>query len=357
MPIVYAGVNDGAISNTDNVSWAATRDATSGDNVNSASAIISPAFGSEGTGVGAAGSYLVARCFYQFDVSAITSALESAVLNIFVGAGGGEDIRIVRMGRNFGTLEFANFSEITGLVAGATMAGNVTDYVDSVRAHTVTSGYNVITLNATAREQIVYNGNFNIAIVGNTYDYLNVDPGTGGENVGGLVYNDFPGTSFDCFLEYEYPVASKSALAGSDFTRNQLRNKTAITAGLTENTLYEVVAVNNSPNQVYLTMEGDNLFRKPGETSPGFHIQTTNSVSGSNVINYIQENPHASFILAGATGSFASSSFLISSSVGTGERIGNTILIMATNGLAYDTLDPTNSGSITGVDVEIFDLT
>ena len=357
MPIVYAGVNDGAISNTDNVSWAATRDATSGDNVNSASAIISPAFGSEGTGVGAAGSYLVARCFYQFDVSAITSALESAVLNIFVGAGGGEDIRIVRMGRNFGTLEFANFSEITGLVAGATMAGNVTDYVDSV--HTQTTNYQTITLNAQARADILAgnNGNFNICIVGNTYDYLNVDPGAGGNNTGGFVFNDFPGTSFDCFLEYEYPVASKSALAGSDFTRNQLRNKTAITTGLTENTLYEVVAVNNSPNQVYLTMEGDNLFRKPGETSPGFHIQTTNSVSGSNVINYIQENPHASFILAGATGSFASSSFLISSSVGTGERIGNTILIMATNGLAYDTLDPTNSGSITGVDVEIFDLT
>ena len=357
MPIVYAGENDGLISNTDNVSWAATRDATSGDNVNSAASNISPAFGTQGTGVGSAGNWGVFRSFYQFDVSAITSTLESAVLNIFVSSGVGSTFRIVRVGRNFTNLEFTNFDAITGFVAGATMAGNVTDYIDSV--HTTTDGFNVITLNAQARADILAgnNGNFNICIVGNTYDYLNVDPGAGGSNAGGLVMNNFTGTSFDCFLEYEYSVASKSALAGSDFTRNQLRNKTAITAGLTENTLYEVVAVNNSPNQVYLTMEGDDLFRKPGEAGKGFHIETTNSVSGSNVINYIQENPHASFILAGATGSFASSSFLISSSVGTGERIGNTILIMATNGLAYDTLDPTNSGSTTGVDFEIFDLT
>ncbi len=350
MPIVYAGVNDGLVSNQDNVSWAATRDATSGNAVITGAATGNPSFGSQGTGVGAAGYTTVVRSFYQFDVSAVTTTLESAVLNIYVGSGAG-DFRIVKMGSNFSSLVLGDFDEMTGFVAGDTMAGNVIDYIDS--AHTVTSGYNVITLNATAREQIVYNGNFNIAIVGNTYDYLNVDPGTGGENVGGLVYNDFPGTSFDCFLEYEYPVASKSALAGSDFTRNQLRNKTAITAGLTENTLYEVVAVNDSPNQVYLTMEGDNLFRKPGETSPGFHIQTTNSVSGSNVINYVQENPHASFILAGAS----SSSFLISSSVGTGTRVGNSISVMATNGLYYSTLDPTTSGSVGGVNVEIFDLT
>ena len=351
MPIVYAGANDGVISNTDNVDWATTRDATNGDNVNNAGSIIAPAYGSEGTGIGAAGYTLVARSFYQFDVSAITSALESAVLNIYVGSGTG-DIRIVRMGRNFGTLAFGNFGEITGLVTGSTMAGNVTDYVDSV--HTTTSAYQTITLNTQARADILAgnNGNFNICIVGNTYDYLNVDPGTGGSNTGGFVFNDFPGTTFDCFLEYEYPVVSKNALAGSDFTRTQLRDRTAITAGLTENTLYEVLTVNDSPNQVYFTMEGDNLFRKPGETSPGFHIQTTNSVSGSNVINYVQENPHASFILAGAS----SSSFLISSSVGTGTRVGNSISVMATNGLYYSTLDPTTSGSVGGVNVEIFEI-
>ena len=354
MPIVYAGANDGVVSNTDNVDWATTRDAASGDSYNTVSAIIAPAFGSEGTGIGAAGSYMVARCFYQFDVSAITSALESAVLNIYVGSGTG-DIRIVKMGGNFTSLTWSNFSDIKGLTAGATMAGNVQDYVDSV--HTTTSAYQTITLNAQARADILaggFGGDFNICIVGNTYDYLNVDPGAGGSNTGGFVFNNFPGTSFDCFLEYEYAAASsKSALAGSDFTRTQLRDRTPITTGLTENTLYEVVAVNDSPNQVYLTMEGDDLFRKPGETGKGFYIETTNSVSGSNVINYIQENPHASFILAGAS----SSSFLISSSVGTGERVGNTISVMATNGLYYSTLDPTTSGSVGGVNVAIFDLT
>ena len=100
-------------------------------------------------------------------------------------------------------------------------------------------------------------------------------------------------------------------------------------------------------------MEGNDLFRKPGETTPGFHIQTTDSVSGSNVIDYVQENPHASFILAGAS----SSSFLMSSSVGTGERPGNSIIMMATNNLTYSTLDPTSSGSALGANVEIFDLT
>ena len=45
MPIVYAGVNDGVISNTDNVDWATTRDAASGDSVNTAGPIIGTAYG------------------------------------------------------------------------------------------------------------------------------------------------------------------------------------------------------------------------------------------------------------------------------------------------------------------------
>ena len=358
MPIVYAGVNDGAISNTDNVNWATTRDAVNGDSVNTAGSIVSPAYGTEGTGIGSAGSYLVARSFYQFDVSAITSPLASATLNIFVGSGTGKTFRIVKMARNFTNLTFGNFGEMKGFVTGSSMAGNVTDYVDSV--HTSTSAYNVITLNAEARADILAgnSGNFNIAIVGNEFDYLNIDPGTGGNNTGGFVFNNFPGTSFDCYLEYELaPAAAKSPLAGSDFTRTQLRDKTLITAGLTEGTLYEVLTINNSPNQVYLTMEGDSLFKIPGITKKGFEIETTNSNSGSNVINVVKEAPHASFILAGATGSFSSASFLISSSADTGTRIGNSISIMATNGLSYNTLDPTNSGSAIGVTVEIFDLT
>ena len=356
MPIVYAGVNDGIISNTDNVDWATTRDAASGDSVNTAGPIIGSAYGSQGTGIGTSGNWTVIRAFFQFDVSAITSPLASATLNVYVGSGTGKTLRLVKMGRNFSTLAFGNFSEITGLVAGASMAGNVTDYVDSV--HTSTAAYNIITLNAQARADILAgnNGNFNVALVGNEFDYLNVDPGVGGDNVGGLVFNDFPGTTFDCYLEYELAASGKSALAGSDFTRQQLRDKTLITAGLTEDTLYEVLTINNSPNQVYLTMEGNDLFRKPGETEAGFHIETTTSNSGSNVIDYVQETPHASFILAGATGSFSSASFLISSSAGTGTRVGNSVSIMATNGLAYNTLDPTNSGSVSGVTVEIFEL-
>ena len=355
MPRVYAGINDGVISNTDNVSWAATRDATSGDSVLTNSLILGTSYGGQGTGIGTAGYWSVWRSYFQFDVSAITDPLESAILNMYF-ISSGKKFKIVRMERNFTTLDVDNFAELGGFVAGATMAGNVTDYIDGVG--TDSSGFNVITLNAQARADMLAgnNGNFNIAVVGYTYDYLNVEPDAGDSNVGGLVYNDFPNQTFDCYIDYEYPVASKSALAGGDFTRTQLRDKTLITAGLSENTLYEVVAVNNSPNQVYLTMEGDNLFRKPGETTKGFHIETTNSVSGSNVINYIQENPHASFILAGATGSFASASFLISSSVGSGERGGNSILVTATNGLAYDTLDPTNSGSTTGINFEIFDI-
>jgi hypothetical protein len=353
MPTVYAATNDGTISNNDNVDWATTRDAASGDTVNTAGSIIAPAYGTQGTGIGGAGYWGVYRSFFQFDVSAITDAISSAVLNIYIASGVGSTLRIVRMGRNFGTLGVGNFGEMTGFLAGSTMAGNVTDYIDSV--HTTTSGYNAITLNAQARADILTGniGNFNIAIVGNTYDYLNIDPGAGGSNIGGLVHNDFPGTTFDCYLEYEYPVASKNALAGSDFTRQQLRDKTKLTAGLAEDTLYEVLTVNNSPNQVYFTMEGDNLFRKPGEAGKGFYIETTNSASGSNVINHVQEAMHASFILAGATGSFSSASFLISSSAGTGTRTGNTIEIMATNSSVIQK----KSESAIGVTVEIFDLT
>ena len=55
MPIVYAGANDGLVSNQDNVNWAATRDATSGDSVLTNSLILGTSYGGQGTGIGTAG--------------------------------------------------------------------------------------------------------------------------------------------------------------------------------------------------------------------------------------------------------------------------------------------------------------
>ena len=105
-----------------------------------------------------------------------------------------------------------------------------------------------------------------------------------------------------------------------------MRTKQLVSTEITADTDYEFKFENNLKGQIYFNIEGVN--NKDIFTTAS--LRTTSSDSGSNVVSFISESQHVSFILAGES----TSSFLMSSS---GVTIpGNNIKVMATNVEVYD---------------------
>ena len=190
MPTVHANTSDGKVSVGPVGTWTAARDATSGTATNNgqgdSSAVGSNAISARGGGT----NFNVKRSFFEFNFTGVTN-VGAATLKIKNPGSAQSTVRVVKAG-NFAPLASGDFDNIDGFSAGNTMAGNVTDYIDSpilIAANTTTD----IALNAAAISAMNSNDKFLIAIVGNTYDYLNVTPSAGDNNIGGIQYADTPG--------------------------------------------------------------------------------------------------------------------------------------------------------------------
>lgn len=340
MPTVESNTTDGYVRNTGTI-WSATRDASSGNfatstGQNNGSAIGVSAAAARGGGT----TYTIYRAFLEFDFAGVTN-VSSATLKL-KNPGSQNRIRIVKA-TSFAPLGTSDFQNISGYSAGNTMAGNVTDFVDSNVIFAGSNAVTNITLNSTAINEMNAKNSFIIAIVGNVYDYTNTEPSSGDSNVGGLTFADAPGTDNDPKIEY-VASAQRSPQAGGTFSKSALRVRTNVTTVLSADTDYEFKIKNNSKSSVYFNLEGANgkdIFNTAS-------FRTTTSDSGSNVLFFTSESQHSSFILAADS----TSSFMLSSSV---EIAGNNIQAVATNAEVFDLDAPVGSdtASYFGADMEI----
>jgi len=336
MPSSVADENDGNVKNGPVGNWAGARDATSGTSTSNTGQSNSAAFGaSGGAGRGAVINSTVSRAFFEFDFTGVTN-VDTATLKINNPSNNSSIARIVKAG-DFAPLGVGDFDNIVGFSAGNTMAGNVTDFIDApiTLAAQATTDF---TLNSTAIADMNSNDKFRIAIVGNTHDYLNVAVSATDNNVGGITFANKPGTEDDPQIEYTTAAVGRSADAGGTKSKDQLKRRALISTEISADTDFEVKLTNTLKTPVYFNLEG--VGGKDIFSTASF--RTTTSDSGSNVLSFISESQHASFILAGES----TSSFFLSSSIAIP---GNNIEAVATN---ITQLTPTST-EVLGVSMEV----
>jgi len=210
MPTIDAAPTAGELykyGNYDN-DWPASRDATSASNRNIGeySATATKVRARQQSGSPSNIRYYVNRSFMCFDISGVTSTPSSATLNIHgYNYSGADQLDIIIIKADTAYMDLTtdvntpDFDDLTGFVAGSTMAGNVTDYSSEIVSWSLTS-YNTITLNAAALADMAALSVFKIAIVGYDYDYLNDIPADGVNISTGMYYG--PTTGKTPYIDY-----------------------------------------------------------------------------------------------------------------------------------------------------------
>ena len=213
MPTIYSSTNDGFVSKTDFSSWSNARDATSGSATSTGN---SYSYGVRARSVAGRGGTqrTVVRSFFEFDTRTITATPSSADLKI-KGVGNGTADLIAVKSTQSSTLADTDIDAITGWSAGADNLGNVTQYSSEVTTWD-TSGYNTISLNATALSDTVSLDTFKVCLIEYDYDLQNNEP-SNTEYGSGVYYADSSGTSNDPYLEYIEAVTDNSIFFGANF--------------------------------------------------------------------------------------------------------------------------------------------
>ena len=122
-------------------------------------------------------AYINMRTFHAFDTSGISFAPSSATISFYGNAfGGAFSSRLVKSTAPVDLvtgMTTASYNDIVGFSAGSSMAGNVTDYSDTV-TNWVNYTWMVYTLNATALADIASQNVFSVCNANYEWDYLNV---------------------------------------------------------------------------------------------------------------------------------------------------------------------------------------
>lgn len=330
MPIIYAGSNDGVVTSTNAVSDTA-RNASTG------TAVSSTGF-TDNLGFYYSSGYIFERAYFRFDTRAISVTPASATLSIYFNSPVAGNFIVVKADSFGATLATSHFGNITNRPSTGTYSGIVTDYTSNFTPSATTREN--ITLNSNALTDIgTANSTVYMCLLNYDYDYLNGATNPSINATSNIVLNDFPGTDFDIYLDYVEGSAGRTPQAGGTPTRSELRDGYQVTTQLDVDTDYEFVLKNNLKSQVYFNIEGANgkdIFNTSS-------IRTTTSDSGSNVLGFVSESMHASFVLSPES----TASFFMSSSTHT--MIGNSFKVIATN---PQVINPTSS-IVYGVDLSI----
>ena len=150
------------------------------------------------------------RSFFWFDTSGISVAPSAATLKIYGFSNGTADIIAIR--GNQDTLVGANdfgagvYNCAGQLIASdgagtGTLASCATNYSSEITTWS-TSGYNDITLNSTALSEMASLDDFKIVLMEYDGDYLDIQPSTGTQNISGMYYQNYTGTSRDPYIDY-----------------------------------------------------------------------------------------------------------------------------------------------------------
>ena len=208
MPNLYSNNDDGYITSSTVATWAGARDDTTGGSINTSSTFSSiftavSKYASRGGG----STYRVVRSFMYFDTSSITGTVSAATIKIRGGSFNDGSIIAVKstaFGGDGGTsLSTSDFDAITGYSTGSSLAGNATDYSNTITSTSwSTSGYNDLTGTSDLRTDMQNDNVVIICLMDYTNDYLNSAVGsTTTLNYGGY-YANYTGTSRDPYIEY-----------------------------------------------------------------------------------------------------------------------------------------------------------
>lgn len=175
--IIQSSTNDGVIYRGNQTSWASARGSASG------SVVASNQYYSFSIGaVTGKSRYSVYRSFFQFDTEDIETQVASATLNIKGFSQSSADVIALEATSDISTLNTADFDAIEGWVqgspdgsGGASNLNNVTKYSDEYSSWTA-SGFNNITLNATALQHMQNNNNLYVAVIEYDHDLLDITP-------------------------------------------------------------------------------------------------------------------------------------------------------------------------------------
>ena len=204
MATVYASASDGYIYNSVFTNWAGARDATTGAAIAATTsanlAIRSGHFAGRG-----GTTWVVSRVFMHFDTSGITSTLASATLKIRGKIMTSADFYVVKSTQGTG-VSSGDFDAITGWSSGADNRGNVTAYSGNITTWS-NSGYNDITLNATALSDMVSLNDFTICLIESSSDLPNSEPPLNTDVYSGMYFQNNSGTSYDPYIDYTVATA------------------------------------------------------------------------------------------------------------------------------------------------------
>ena len=172
MPVLNPTVS-GQIVSVVSPSHAGARDATSGTASTTVSRYSEPVKYSKIAG-SKASSFSVNRYFIEFDTSGISVAPTSAELSLYGFVNGTADFFVVKADFSDGSIGNGDFDSIVGWSAGADNSSNVTKYSSEVESWS-TSGFNDITLNATALSDMASVDNFKLCLIQAENDLANVE--------------------------------------------------------------------------------------------------------------------------------------------------------------------------------------
>ena len=213
---------DGVVYKYASDTWGNIRNASSGTlNTTSATGLTNSHTSGRGGNL-----YRIDRYFLLFDTSDIEDALASATLNIYGTNYGSLDV-IVLLGSQLdgGSVASTDFEKIDnastplgnsdGSGAG-TFAGTSVVELSSEVTTWSTSGYNTITLNSDALQNLVDEDIVLFVLVGYDYDYLDIAPSSVTQRT--WFYQDYyTGTSRDPYIDYSFPSTDNSVFFGCNF--------------------------------------------------------------------------------------------------------------------------------------------
>ncbi len=194
MPTIYAATTDGVINSGIQSSWSNARGATTGTVSNPNATFMFTALGASIFSGRGAVTYKVWRSFFDFDTSAITSAISSATLKLYFSNNVGNGNAIV--------VHSTAFTGSSGTLAAGDFKNLDFNTPYSGQIDTSSTGLTSITLNSAALSYMQNNDKLKIAVINYKYDYDNQSPAsTTGHHVG-LRYANYTGTSSDPQIDY-----------------------------------------------------------------------------------------------------------------------------------------------------------
>ena len=211
MATVYASTNDALVFKTLGGSgWNAVHDATSGGTITHNASSNANAIAANCLAGGRGTIYLASRVLMDFDTSGISVAPSAATLKVYGITNGTADIIVLRSWQDLDDIATDWYNAMidpTTTISGNAWAYNNTTPYSAQIATWSTSGYNDITLNATALADMASLDSFKLMIMEHDYDYSDVDPDLGGRSgcqdvKSGVYFADNTGTSKDPYIDY-----------------------------------------------------------------------------------------------------------------------------------------------------------